>query len=71
MPRTTKKASSKIVTMPKAVPAQLTHEPEPAESEVARRAYEIYCSRGRQHGHDLDDWLQARRELKSQRTTAA
>ena len=31
---------------------------------VARRAYEIYESRGAQHGFDLDHWLEAERELK-------
>ena len=32
--------------------------------DIARRAYEIYQSRGHQHGNDLDHWLQAERELK-------
>ena len=27
--------------------------------EIARYAYERYQQRGREHGHDLDDWLQA------------
>jgi hypothetical protein len=31
---------------------------------VARRAYEIYQSRGGQHGADLDDWLEAERQLR-------
>jgi hypothetical protein len=31
---------------------------------VARRAYEIYESRGGNHGADLDDWLEAERQLK-------
>ena len=31
---------------------------------IARRAYEIYMSRGGTHGHDIDDWLQAERELQ-------
>ena len=33
------------------------------EQEIRRRAYEIYLERGEQPGHDLDDWLQAEREL--------
>jgi hypothetical protein len=32
--------------------------------EIARRAYEIYLERGSGPGRDLDDWLQAERELK-------
>src|SRR5260370_17300160 len=33
------------------------------DRDIARRAYELYEKRGREHGHDLDDWLQAEREL--------
>jgi len=35
-----------------------------SEDDIARRAYEIYESRGAQHGSDLDHWLEAERELK-------
>jgi hypothetical protein len=34
------------------------------ERDIARRAYEIYESRGTTGGTDLDDWLQAERELR-------
>lgn len=30
---------------------------------IARRAYELYEQRGREHGRHLDDWLQAESEL--------
>ncbi len=33
------------------------------EEEIRRRAYEIYLERGEQPGRDLEDWLQAEREL--------
>jgi glucoamylase len=36
-----------------------------SRKEIERRAYEIYLGRGGTHGHDLNDWLQAERELKS------
>jgi hypothetical protein len=42
-----------------------------AESEIARRAFQLYCERGGQHGHDLDDWLQAERELREGVSSAA
>ena len=35
-----------------------------SSDEVARKAYEIYESRGGQHGADFDDWIQAERQLK-------
>ena len=33
-------------------------------NEIAKRAYEIYLNRGGQHGADLDDWLEAERQLR-------
>ena len=30
---------------------------------VARRAFELFLERGAVHGHDLDDWLTAERQL--------
>ena len=30
---------------------------------VARRAYELFLARGAAHGRDLDDWLEAERQL--------
>jgi hypothetical protein len=36
------------------------------KAEVRRRAYEIYLERGEQPGSDVDDWLQAERELQAE-----
>ena len=33
------------------------------EHAIRLRAYELYLERGRAHGHDVDDWLQAEAEL--------
>jgi hypothetical protein len=35
------------------------------DEEIRRRAYEVYLERGDQPGCELDDWLQAERELES------
>lgn len=32
--------------------------------DITRRAYELYLGRGCEHGHDVDDWMQAERELQ-------
>ena len=37
---------------------RLTH-----EEEIRNRAYQIYLQRGGQPGYELEDWLQAEREL--------
>jgi hypothetical protein len=34
------------------------------DDEVARRAYTLYLERGAGDGHDVDDWIQAVRELR-------
>ena len=34
------------------------------DEEIRRRAYEIHLERGEQPGRELDDWLQAERELE-------
>jgi hypothetical protein len=35
----------------------------PDPEEIRRRAFEIHIERGGIHGCDLDDWLQAEKEL--------
>ena len=36
----------------------------PSYEEIKDRAYEIYLLRGVTDGHDLEDWLQAERDLR-------
>jgi len=36
---------------------------QPSDDDIRFRAYEIYVARGEQPGRDVDDWLQAEREL--------
>jgi len=35
----------------------------PTHEEIARRAYHLWEAAGRRHGGDVDDWVQAEREL--------
>ena len=35
------------------------------EQEIRNRAYEIYLQRGAQPGYEVEDWLQAERELNT------
>lgn len=44
-------------------PADLQPEVQKLQLAIARRAHELFEARGREHGHDLDDWLRARSEL--------
>jgi hypothetical protein len=41
------------------------------EQETRRRAYALYEERGREDGHDIDDWLRAESELTATAQKAA
>jgi hypothetical protein len=55
------------------------HQPrrDPIAEAIRSRAFELFLARGSEHGHDLDDWLQAEQEFHEaarrlqQRSTAA
>ena len=36
---------------------------------IRRRAYELFEQRGRQPGHDVEDWLQAERLLREKQNS--
>jgi hypothetical protein len=40
----------------------------PTPAEIRERAFEIHIERGGIHGCDLDDWLEAERELRARHT---
>ena len=35
----------------------------PSHDEIAKRAFQNYLSRGEWHGKDVEDWLEAERQL--------
>ena len=47
-----RKVTSKVTTI------GVSHE------EIARLAHKFWAERGRQHGHDAEDWLRAEQELR-------
>ena len=44
-------------------PSKAVSEPEQLEDQIRGRAYELYELRGREDGHDLEDWLRAEEEI--------
>ena len=61
-------AQETATKMRKAVPQETASEAprrEVTDEEIRQRAYEIYLNRGAVPGSELDDWLQAERELRS------
>jgi hypothetical protein len=72
MPKSARPRTDNVLTMP-AVESPST---EPitsgaTEDDIAQRAFELYCERGHTDGHDVDDWLNAERELKGAASSSA
>lgn len=57
--------ATKMQTVPAKEPTRQTPQHEPSDEEIRQRAHEIYLARGATpDGYELDDWLQAERELR-------
>lgn len=58
--KTDEKAATTADRAPKTVaqPATVTN------SDIARRAYDLYLARDCEHGYDVADWLEAEQELR-------
>jgi hypothetical protein len=48
---------------PKKSPTTVTTDPQELEHQIRLRAQELYEARGREDGHELDDWLRAEAEI--------
>jgi len=42
--------------------------PAPSHEEIARRAYELALKRGGEPGREQEDWLQAEKDLRAEKT---
>jgi hypothetical protein len=60
MPKTTRAASSVAAKKPRKAKSQ------PTQEEIALRAYHIFLERGSTPGNEVQDWLQAERELNGE-----
>jgi hypothetical protein len=47
-------------------PSSVTSESEDLEDQIRLRAHELYEARGREDGHELEDWLRAEEEITSE-----
>jgi hypothetical protein len=46
---------------------QTTQATSDLQEQIRSRAYDLYEQRGREDGHDLEDWLQAESEVTQQK----
>ena len=56
---------------PKKSPATVTSEPQELEHQIRLRAYELYEERGRENGHELEDWYRAKEQITIKKFQAA
>jgi hypothetical protein len=68
--KNTEQRESNVLTMPSADSSSATSEiiQDVGQRDISVRAYERFLARGAEHGHDLDDWLEAERELQQPAT---
>ena len=64
------KTDERAATATDRAPKSLAQPATVTDSDIACRAYDFYLARGCEHGHDLEDWLQAECELRASSTTA-
>jgi Protein of unknown function (DUF2934) len=55
--------AEQVVTASDRTARRAPQRPTIADTDIARRAYELYLARGCEDGHEVQDWLQAEREL--------
>ena len=72
MPKAARRRTDNVLTMPPLEsPTGVTTASGLTESDIARRAFELYCNRGREDGHDVEDWLNAECELQNASKSSA
>jgi len=50
----------------KKAPTGVVSDSQELEEKIRQRAYELYLARGREDGHDVEDWLRAEEEITEQ-----
>lgn len=72
MAKSARRRTDNVLTMPSVEsPTAVPIASGVTEDNIARRAFELYCDRGREDGHDVDDWLNAERELRDVSSSSA
>jgi Protein of unknown function (DUF2934) len=64
-PKANQQLKASVIVSPNTSPGKLATPPHAgvSESTIRERAYELYESRGREPGHDEQDWLRAEQEI--------
>jgi hypothetical protein len=57
-----------VVRMPAPQEVRPSQSSDGVQEQVRRRAYELYEARGKEDGHDVEDWLRAESEVAQQQS---
>jgi hypothetical protein len=60
--------SNNPTAIPNQIATKLTKSTPDLQEQIRRRAHELYEQRGRDEGHEQDDWLQAESEVTQQKS---
>lgn len=72
MAKSAKRRTDNVLAMPSVdSPTAVAIASSVTQADIARRAFELYCDRGLEDGHDVDDWLNAERELRDAANSSA
>ena len=52
-------------------PTSVTSDQQQLEDQIRLRAQELYEARGREDGHEVEDWLRAEEEIREKKVIAA
>jgi hypothetical protein len=66
-PKASTKQKPTTLASPKSTPPKVAFLPDqvPLHDRIRERAYELYESRGREHGNEQQDWLKAEQEIRT------
>jgi Protein of unknown function (DUF2934) len=51
-------------------PRTVASDPQELEEQIRQRSFELYEERGREDGHEVDDWLRAEEEITRKKVRA-
>jgi hypothetical protein len=63
--RTSSRKTSNASTPVETAGDRSVREPAVSDPDIARLAHELFLARGAEHGHDIEDWLEAERRIRN------
>jgi hypothetical protein len=65
-PKASQQPKRNAIAEPKLFSGKMATKPDTSKEMIRERAYELYESRGREHGRDEQDWFRAEQQILNQ-----